>query len=170
MPSAATRSSSQAPPPLYAKQWAACVDAFGASKTVLTFDDLAGIEEKISYAELDARANKLSRVLRETYNVSRGDPVVSVCDNRPDMFELMLACQKIGAINVPLATDLLPEHTQTLVNTYVPKLVIADAAAGATTNFSREGGGEFPTVRLPAYRYGVGAAEFCSLLVPGQYT
>ena len=117
-PSSCRKLSQPASPiPLFAAQWATAVKKFG-DKNLLTFDDLAGVEEQISYRDMDARSNQLARYLQTECGLSRGERLVTVAENRPEMIEVLLACHKIGAILVPLATDLMPDHLHYLVDVY----------------------------------------------------
>ncbi|MFP5399734.1 MAG: AMP-binding protein [Gammaproteobacteria bacterium] len=83
------------------------------------FDDLArdnhapalwivgddGSEAKLSFAELAARSNRVANWL-ESLGVARGDRVLLMLGNEVPLWELMLACTKIGAVMIP-ATALL---------------------------------------------------------------
>ena len=83
------------------------------------FDDLArdnhatalwivaddGSEQKVTYAEMAARSNRVANWL-ESLGVARGDRVLLMLGNEVPLWELMLACIKIGAVMIP-ATLLL---------------------------------------------------------------
>jgi acetyl-CoA synthetase len=64
-----------------------------------------GQEEKLTYAELSARSNQVANWL-ESLGVQRGDRVLLMLGNEIPLWELMLACIKIGAVMIP-ATSLL---------------------------------------------------------------
>lgn len=59
-------------------------------------------ERKISYLQLNQRANQLAAALRDTLSVVRGDRVACELDNCAELLVIFLACSKIGAIFVPL--------------------------------------------------------------------
>jgi len=83
------------------------------------FDDLArdnhatalwimaddGSEQKVTFAEMAARSNRVANWL-ESLGVARGDRVLLMLGNEVPLWELMLACIKIGAVMIP-ATLLL---------------------------------------------------------------
>jgi len=83
------------------------------------FDDLArgnhatalwivaddGQEQKVTFAEMAARSNRVANWL-EGLGVARGDRVLLMLGNEVPLWELMLACIKIGAVMIP-ATQLL---------------------------------------------------------------
>ncbi|HMM86940.1 AMP-binding protein [Azohydromonas sp.] len=83
------------------------------------FDDLArdnhapalwivgddGSEAKLSFAELAARSNRVANWLA-SLGITRGDRVLLMLGNEVPLWELMLACIKIGAVMIP-ATALL---------------------------------------------------------------
>ena len=83
------------------------------------FDDLArdnhapalwivgddGSEQKISFAQMAERSARVANWL-ESLGVARGDRVLLMLGNEVPLWELMLACIKIGAVMIP-ATQLL---------------------------------------------------------------
>lgn len=83
------------------------------------FDDLArdnhapalwivaddGSEQKVTFAEMSARSSRVANWL-ERQGVARGDRVLLMLGNEVPLWELMLACIKIGAVMIP-ATQLL---------------------------------------------------------------
>lgn len=77
-----------------------------ASRAYLSADDTAVIDlmtrTKISYRTLNQRANQLANYLIEEEGVAVGDRVAILALNVNQVIELYFACQKIGAIFVPL--------------------------------------------------------------------
>jgi len=59
-----------------------------------------GSQQKISYAEMAARSSRTANYLR-SLGVARGDRVLLMLPNRVELWELMLACIKLGAVMVP---------------------------------------------------------------------
>ena len=55
----------------------------------------------LTYAQLEDRCSRAAAVLA-SLDVERGDRVAILCRNRPEFFEIMFACAKLGAILVPL--------------------------------------------------------------------
>ena len=62
-------------------------------------------EQKVSFAQMSARSNQVAKWL-EGLGVARGDRVLLMLGNEVPLWELMLACIKIGAVMIP-ATQLL---------------------------------------------------------------
>ncbi|MFL6718514.1 MAG: AMP-binding protein, partial [Burkholderiaceae bacterium] len=59
-----------------------------------------GSEQKISHAEMAGRSSRMANYLRGL-GVARGDRVLLMLPNRVELWELMLACIKLGAVMVP---------------------------------------------------------------------
>jgi len=59
-----------------------------------------GSEQKISHAEMAGRSSRMANYLRGL-GVARGDRVLLMLPNRIELWELMLACIKLGAVMVP---------------------------------------------------------------------
>lgn len=57
--------------------------------------------DSISYRELDSRAARAAGLL-SARGIGAGDRVAIICRNRCELFELLFACAKLGAILVPL--------------------------------------------------------------------
>ncbi|GAA0339799.1 AMP-binding protein [Actinoallomurus spadix] len=75
-------------------------------RTAIVFGD-----EEITYAELDARSERLAAGLLAR-GLRPGDRIATLTDNRPEHAELFFACAKAGLILVPLNVRLtLPELT-----------------------------------------------------------
>jgi fatty-acyl-CoA synthase len=58
-------------------------------------------DEKITYFELNQRANRTSCRL-QSLGIEKGDRVAAMLNNCPEFIELFLACAQLGAIFVPL--------------------------------------------------------------------
>ncbi|TCO80841.1 acetyl-CoA synthetase [Plasticicumulans lactativorans] len=67
-----------------------------------------GSEEKLSFAELSARSNRVANFLR-AQGVQRGDRVLIMLGNVVPLWETMLAAIKLGAVMIPATTLLTPE-------------------------------------------------------------
>lgn len=59
-----------------------------------------GSEQKITFAEMSARSHQVAQYLREC-GVARGDRVLLMLPNRVELWEIMLAGIKLGAVLVP---------------------------------------------------------------------
>ena len=65
--------------------------------------DDAGGETQVSFAQIDARSARVANWL-ELLGVVRGDRVLLMLGNEVALWELMLACIKIGAVMIPATT------------------------------------------------------------------
>jgi fatty-acyl-CoA synthase len=73
--------------------------------------DLAS-SRQFTYAAFDARIARLANFLRGGLSVAPGDRVLVLSKNDSDVFELQFACQRLGAIFVPLNWRLAGEELQ----------------------------------------------------------
>src|ERR1035438_9780955 len=76
------------------------VYAAGNDRPALWILEENGSELKISFAELSRRSNQMANSLR-ALGIRRGDGVLAMLDNVLPLWELMLACMKLGAVLVP---------------------------------------------------------------------
>ncbi len=91
---------------------------------VIVGDD--GTRSQHSYAELSARSSRVANWL-EAQGLARGDRVLLMMGNEAPLWELMLACIKIGAVMIP-ATTLLSRDD--LIDRFERGRVRAVVAAG----------------------------------------
>src|SRR5688572_30919144 len=85
---------------------------------------LAYLDERYSWAELNARANRWGHFL-SSRGIRRGDVVALMMDNRPDYLFALLGSSKIGAVCACINTNLSGaplSHALTVART---KLVVA---------------------------------------------
>ena len=83
------------------------VQAAGNHAPALWVVDEDGSEQKISYADMAARSNRVANKLREL-GVKRGDRVLLMLPNRVELWETMLAGIKLGAVMVPTSMLAMP--------------------------------------------------------------
>ena len=76
------------------------VQARGNDATALWVVEEDGSQQKISYAGMAARSGRMANYLRGL-GVGRGDRVLLMLPNRVELWELMLAAIKLGAVMVP---------------------------------------------------------------------
>jgi acetyl-CoA synthetase len=62
-----------------------------------------GEEERLTYAELSARSNRVANWLRDQ-GVARGDVVLVMLRNVAPLWEMLLALMKLGSVMVPAST------------------------------------------------------------------
>ncbi|MEF8900246.1 MAG: AMP-binding protein [Halovenus sp.] len=79
-----------------------------------------------TYAELDRRANRTARLLRE-YGVGKGDRVAVVSRNRPELVDLYFATAKLGAILAPLSYRLAPRELAAMLENVEPTVLVIEA-------------------------------------------
>ena len=84
---------------------------------------MAASGETISYAQLEARANRAAHALR-ALGVTIGDTVAVICDNRPEFFDLFWGTQRSGVTMVPVSTRLKCDEIAYIVNDSGSKVLL----------------------------------------------
>ena len=84
---------------------------------------MAGSGETVSYAQLDARANRGAHALR-ALGAQIGDTVAMACDNRPEFFDLFWATQRAGITLVPISTRLKADEIAYIVEDSSSKVLL----------------------------------------------
>ncbi|MGV8995404.1 MAG: AMP-binding protein [Parvibaculaceae bacterium] len=79
-----------------------------------------------TYAELNARANQLTRALRRA-GLKEGDAVALLCSNRPEFAETASACQRGGFRLTPVNWHLKGNEVGYIVDNCEAKAFVADA-------------------------------------------
>jgi acetyl-CoA synthetase len=88
-------------------------------------DDLS--EEKLTFAELTARSNQVARFFQRL-GVKRGDRVLLMLPNRVELWEVMLACMKLGAVIIPATTQLVVADILDRVERGKARTIVVDDA------------------------------------------
>jgi acetyl-CoA synthetase len=101
--------------------------AAGNSKLALWVVDEAGVEVKLSFAEMSERSNRVANFLIES-GVRRSDRILLMLGNEVALWETLLAACKLGAIVIPAATLLGPEDLQDRMERGQVRHVIAGTA------------------------------------------
>jgi acetyl-CoA synthetase len=117
--------------------------AVGNARIGLHVVEETGAEEKRSFAELSARSNRVANFLRGL-GVARGDRVLLMLGNEVPLWEVMLACMKLGAVMIPATTLLAADDLRDRLERGRVKHVVAGAAhtakfaeaPGATTKIA----------------------------------
>ncbi len=91
---------------------------------------LAGAGQQLSYAELDARANQLARLLR-AQGVGPEQTVAVALPRSPDLVVALLAVLKSGAAYVPLDLDHPAERLRAMLEDARPAALLAAGAVPA---------------------------------------
>ncbi|MBN9094590.1 AMP-binding protein [Pandoraea pnomenusa] len=77
--------------------------AQGNDRPALLVVEEDGRETRLSFAEMSARSNRVANFLRQR-GVARGDRVLLMLPNQVELWDLMLACMKLGAVMIPATT------------------------------------------------------------------
>ncbi|MDD3303554.1 MAG: amino acid adenylation domain-containing protein [Clostridia bacterium] len=93
-----------------------------------TPDNIAIIFEdcKITYRELNERANKLAHYLTEKKNVQQGDIISLLLDRTPEIIISMLAISKTGAAYLPIDVEFPIERIKYMLNDTSSRLLITN--------------------------------------------
>jgi acyl-CoA synthetase (AMP-forming)/AMP-acid ligase II len=102
--------------------------------------------ERLTFAELDARATKLARLLAGSWNVARGDRVAVAMRNCPAWIVSYMAIVKAGGIATLINGWWQPDEMRHGLALAAPSLIIADEARAKRLE---AGGCTIPTVALP---------------------
>lgn len=87
---------------------------------------------RYSYADLNARANRLANYLVEQLQVEKGDRIAIISRNRVEMFDVLLACGKSGAVFVPYNVRLASDELAKLIENEQPKVLFYEDIFGVT--------------------------------------
>jgi acetyl-CoA synthetase len=118
-------------------------DPDSADRPALWIVEQDGSERKWTFAEMSARSNQVANWLRDL-GVARGDRIVLMLGNQVELWEMVLAAMKLGAVVIP-ATTLLAEAdlTDRIERGQAKHVVVAaaetgkwDAVAGEFTRIS----------------------------------
>ena len=85
----------------------------------------------LTYAQLDARANRGARALR-ALGLDAGDAVALVCGNRPEFVELLCATQRAGLRLTPVNRHLAGDEVAYIVRDCEARALVADARFAAS--------------------------------------
>lgn len=92
---------------------------------------MAASGETISYAQLEARANRAAHALR-ALGVTIGDTVAVICDNRPEFFDLFWGTQRSGITMVPVSTRLKCDEIAYIVEDSGSKVLLISETLAET--------------------------------------
>jgi fatty-acyl-CoA synthase len=93
---------------------------------------------RFTYAELDARAVRCARVLREVLGLAENDRVALLADNRVEYLDLFFAAPKAGVILVPLGTRLTPHELAGILEDAAPAVFFYGSEHAETVKALRE--------------------------------
>jgi acetyl-CoA synthetase len=138
--------------------------ARGNTRTALWIVDEDGGEDKRSFDDLRLASNRAANFLR-AHGVRRGDRLMLMLPNRIELWEIMLAAIKLGAVISPATTLLAEADILDRLDRGGIKAIIADASCLA--KFSSAPDGRLRVVVggtadgwIPYSAYGASSAEF----------
>jgi acetyl-CoA synthetase len=94
--------------------------------TALWIVDPGGTQTRLSFGDLTARSNRVANHLRGL-GVRRGDRVLVMLGNVPELWETMLAAMKLGAVVIPASTLLPADEIRDRVDRGGVRAVVAQA-------------------------------------------
>ena len=83
-------------------------------------------DRRISYGELHENINRVANVLREQYQIKKGDRVCCLLNNCIEYYEIFFACTKIGARFVPVNIRLTGSEIEYITNDCTPKMIFTE--------------------------------------------
>ncbi len=112
--------------------------ARGNQAPALWVVDEDGGEQKISFAEMAERSNRVANYLR-ALGVKRGERLLLMLPNRVELWEIMLGCIKLGVVMVPTTLLATPDDLADRMERGRIRHVVAQAADSG--KFAALGGG-----------------------------
>lgn len=104
-----------------------------ASRIAIHYEDESGHASTLTYAELQAQANRLSNILLER-GVRRGDRVAIILPQRPETAIAHIACYQIGAVAMPMSILFGPDALEYRLQNSEAAIALVDQAALANLN------------------------------------
>lgn len=89
--------------------------------------DPASGGQRLSFAQMSERSSRMANFLREQ-GVARGDHLLLMLPNRVELWDVMLAAMKLGAVVLPATTQLSSDDVRERVETGGARYVVVDAA------------------------------------------
>jgi acetyl-CoA synthetase len=96
------------------------------SNPALLYVDDKGTEQRFSFADMTRKSNKVANFLR-TSGLCKGDRLLLMMSNRPELFQTILGAIKLGCVIIPASTLLTNEDIFDRMNRGRIKCVFADA-------------------------------------------
>ncbi|CAJ1510974.1 AMP-binding protein [[Mycobacterium] burgundiense] len=102
-------------------------DPASASRLALWIVEADGGEQKVTFAEMARRSDLVATWLRQL-GVGKGDRVILMLGNQVELWEVMLAVAKLGAVIMPTTAALGPADLTDRIGRGGARFVIANAA------------------------------------------
>lgn len=80
---------------------------------------------RYDYAAMDARVDRAASYLQNTLGVAAGDRVAVLCMNDSDVFELQFACQRVGAVFLPINWRLAVQEIVFICSDATPDVLVS---------------------------------------------
>jgi malonyl-CoA/methylmalonyl-CoA synthetase len=93
------------------------------NETALEWQTAAGAPETSTFGEIDARSNRLARLL-DLRGLKAGDRLCAYLKNRSEFIDLYLACLKLGVIFVPINTLYRERELNHIIPDVDPKAIV----------------------------------------------
>ena len=138
-------------------------DPAGRVRTALVHETEDGAVRWLSYADLQAQANRLAHALQRR-GIGPGERVAIVLPQRPETAVAHIAIQQVGAIAVPLSMLFGPEALQQRLADSGARLAIADAAVADTLRAVRVDCPELKTLLVVGGAVGPGELAWAEAL------
>jgi len=90
-------------------------------------DDLQKQEIRLSFAQMSERSSRMANFLRGL-GVARGDRLLLMLPNRVELWDIMLAAMKLGAVVLPATTQLSPDDVRDRVEAGGVNVAVVDGA------------------------------------------
>ncbi len=84
-----------------------------------------------SYRDFLERSQRIAGVLHATYAISPGDRVMVLAHNSTDLYEILMACWRIGAVYMPVNWRLAKAEISDIAADATPRVIIADTEFAA---------------------------------------
>lgn len=98
-----------------------------AAPDALALFDLA-TGRKTTYSEMYDRSRRIASLMVNQFGVDPGDRVMVVAYNSTDLYEILFACWRIGAIYMPVNWRLAAPEIAAIVDDATPTMMISDRA------------------------------------------
>jgi fatty-acyl-CoA synthase len=100
----------------------------------------------LTYRQLNRRADRAANLLRDQFQVGRGDRVAVLGQNRVEQVELFFALSKLGAVLVPVNWRLAPSEVAWILAQSESNLLFYGSDVAATIEKLQQGAWDRPTV------------------------
>jgi acetyl-CoA synthetase len=118
-------------------------------RLALHYEDAAGWEAVLTFAELRDRSARFAGVLHEL-GVAAGDRVATLLPKSPELLIATLAIWRLGAVHVPLFTAFGPQAITYRTNHSATRVLITDAANRPKVEVTDEAPPQVVTVEDPS--------------------